>query len=140
MTDQPVTTQKSAPRLTLGKLSRIKHDDEFEHVLKAGIKKSRGPLTFRVAPSKTKHSRIGIRIGRVVGTAPVRNRIKRLLRESFRLMQHDWTSPIDVIVLVRKHEPMKLVEYQEILSKQLQSAIRDINKAETNVTTGKACP
>ena len=40
---------------------------------------------------------------------------KRLLREAFRLMQHDLPSAYDVVVVVRPHKPMILAEYQRIL-------------------------
>ena len=53
---------------------------------------------------------------RRVGTAPKRNRIKRLLRESFRLMQHDFPRPYDLVIVVRPHEPVILAEYQRMLS------------------------
>jgi ribonuclease P protein component len=62
------------------------------------------------------HPRLGISTPRAVGTAPKRNRIKRLIRESFRLMQHDFPRGYDLLVVVRPHQPMILAEYQRILS------------------------
>jgi ribonuclease P protein component len=50
-----------------------------------------------------------------VGSAPVRNRVKRMLREAFRLMQHDVPAGYDLMVVVRPHEPMILAEYQKLL-------------------------
>jgi ribonuclease P protein component len=51
-----------------------------------------------------------------VGTAPTRNRVKRMLREAFRLTQHDLPRPYDLVVVVRPHKPMILAEYQRLLS------------------------
>jgi ribonuclease P protein component len=59
---------------------------------------------------------LGLSVSRKVGTAPRRNRIKRLLRESFRLLQHDFTRGYDLIIVVRPHDPLILAEYQRILS------------------------
>ena len=70
------------------------------------------------------HARLGISIGRKVGTAPVRNRIKRLLRESFRMMQHDWPSGYDVVVVVRPHTPLTLADYQKLMSGLMVKIIR----------------
>lgn len=59
---------------------------------------------------------MGIQTGRRVGSAVRRNRIKRLLREAFRLMQHDFPRGYDLVIVVRPHEPLILAEYQRILS------------------------
>ena len=67
-------------------------------------------------PTDKPSPRFGLSVPRRVGAAPRRNRIKRLLRESFRLMQHDFPRPYDLVIVVRPHEPMILAEYQRALS------------------------
>jgi RNase P protein component len=42
-----------------------------------------------------------------------------MLRESFRLMQHDLPQGYDFVVAVRKHEPLLLADYQRLLSGML---------------------
>jgi ribonuclease P protein component len=88
----------------------------FGRIFDQKMKESRGPLVVYARPNCLKFSRLGISIGRTVGTAPKRNRIKRLLRESFRLMQHDLPTGYDLVVVVRRHEPMILAEYQKSMS------------------------
>jgi ribonuclease P protein component len=46
--------------------------------------------------------RLGIVISKEVGKATYRNRIKRLLREFFRLNKHRMDGALDVVILVRK--------------------------------------
>ncbi len=97
---------------------RLKNQTDFQRVLKRGLRETRGPIVAALlaSPETIKKSRLGIRIGRRCGSAPVRNRIKRLLREAFRLMQHDWPRPFDVVVTVRPHEPLILAEYQRLMA------------------------
>jgi ribonuclease P protein component len=94
----------------------------FKHIRDHGVKESRGPLTLWAVPNELKHPRLGISIGRVVGVAVKRNRIKRLLRESFRLIQHDLPRGYDLVIAVRPHEPLILAEYQRMLSHLLLKA------------------
>ncbi len=88
----------------------------FKELYSIGNSIARGPIKLYAAPNEGSKPRLGISIGRRVGTAPRRNRIKRLLREAFRLMQHDWPSAYDLVIVVRPHEPLPLAEYQRALS------------------------
>ena len=98
------------------KKHRLTHALEFQAVYGGKVRESRGPLTVYAIPNELGHSRLGLSVGRKVGTAPKRNRIKRLIRESFRLMQHDLPGGFDIVVIVRPHETATLAEYQRLLS------------------------
>lgn len=47
------------------------------------------------------NSRVGVITSRRVGPAHVRNRARRLLRESFRLHRHDFVEPLDMVLVAR---------------------------------------
>ena len=47
-------------------------------------------------------SRLGLVVSRKVGKAHDRNRVKRLIREYFRLRRHGFEPPIDLVVVARK--------------------------------------
>lgn len=95
---------------------RLRHALEFEAVYGAKVRESRGPLTVFAIPNELGHPRLGLSVGRKVGIAPKRNRIKRLLREAFRLMQHDLPRGYDLVINVRPHETAMLADYQRMLS------------------------
>jgi len=106
----------SETRYTFTKQQRVRTKTEFSRVFEAGMKVSRGPLTALAIPTEQKKPRLGLSVNRRVGTAPRRNRIKRLLRESFRLMQHDFPQSYDLVLIVRPHPPLILAEYQKLLT------------------------
>jgi ribonuclease P protein component len=87
----------------------------FAAVYDAKKKVTRGPLAAYSLPNDLAHPRLGISISRRVGTAPVRNRIKRLLREAFRLHPYDLPRGYDLVIVVRPHAPLAFVEYQKLL-------------------------
>jgi ribonuclease P protein component len=95
---------------------RVRSRLDFSAVFDAKVRHSRGPLIAYAIPSEHKTSRLGLSVSRRVGTAPRRNRIKRMLREAFRLMQADFPRSYDMVIVVRPHEPMILAEYQRSLS------------------------
>jgi ribonuclease P protein component len=103
-------------RYTFRKAQRVRGREEFSAVFDAKVRQSRGPLTAYAFPTSRKSPRLGLSVSRRVGTAPRRNRIKRMLREAFRLMRHDFPRAYDIVIVVRPHEPLILAEYQRMLT------------------------
>ncbi len=101
---------------TFPKSLHLRSPVEFAAVYDAKVRESRGPLLIYATPNDLGHPRIGLSTARKVGTAVRRNRIRRLLREAFRLMQHDLPRGYDLVVVVRPHEPVTLADYQRLLS------------------------
>lgn len=108
-----------APRAAsfrFGRARRLTGRGAFKSVLDARARVDCGAFALHAKPSDAPLARFGISIGRRCGTAARRNRIKRLLREAFRLSQHelprDAPAPYDLVVVVRPHEPMPLDEYR----------------------------
>ena len=106
----------AARRYTFRASHRLRLPGEFSAVYDAKVRESRGPLTVYALPNELGHPRLGMSVSRKVGTAVRRNRIRRLIRESFRLLQHDFPRGYDLVVVVRPHEPLMLADYQKLLS------------------------
>jgi ribonuclease P protein component len=103
-------------RHTFPKSRHLRRAAEYEAVYGGRVRESRGPLTVYARPNDLGHPRMGLSVSRKVGIAVRRNRIRRLLRESFRLLQHDFPRGYDLVVVVRPHEPLMLADYQRLLS------------------------
>ena len=93
----------------------------FGRVFQARAKKNVGPLAIHALPNQLSHPRLGLSVSRKVGNAVARNRVKRLLREAFRLSQHDWPRGYDIVVVVYPHELLTLADYQRILFSGVRS-------------------
>jgi ribonuclease P protein component len=99
-----------------GPKNRLSGRVAFAAVFDARTKASRGSLTVYAKPNSLPRCRWGLSVPRRVGTAVKRNRVKRLMRESIRHIQHEVPSGYDIVIVVRPHEFLKLPEYQEILT------------------------
>jgi len=97
------------------KTLRLSGRRAFSRVYDARTRHNVGPLTIMAAPNSLAHSRLGLSVSRRVGNAVMRNRIKRLLREAFRLSQHDLPQGYDWLVMVHRHDPRTLPDYQGML-------------------------
>ena len=88
--------------LSFGKSSRIKQARDFTRLRAAGKRLTTGCLVANWHPRPaTQCSRLGVITSKRIGGAVVRNRARRLLRESFRLHQRDLVQPVDLILVAR---------------------------------------
>ncbi|HWD19064.1 MAG TPA: ribonuclease P protein component [Verrucomicrobiae bacterium] len=88
--------------LRLPRSSRIKQRGDFARAKARGQRAVCGCLITNVLPRpEGAASRIGVVTSRKIGGAVVRSRARRLLRETFRLHQHELPRPMDVILVAR---------------------------------------
>ncbi|MGQ0544660.1 MAG: ribonuclease P protein component [Betaproteobacteria bacterium] len=82
----------------MGAGRRLRRSAQFESLLQEGARRSSAGYTFYLARRETGGPRLGILVSRKHATAATeRNRIKRCIREAFRLEQ-ERLGPIDVLV------------------------------------------
>ena len=91
-----------ATRLTLGARQRLKQTRDFARLKAQGRRLARGSVLLNWAelPVAGK-SRLGIVAAKRIGNAIVRSRAKRLLRQAFRLHQHDLRVPSEIVLVAR---------------------------------------
>jgi ribonuclease P protein component len=95
---------------------RLKQSRDFAAVRQQGQRLVNGCLiaNWKTLPPGTK-ARVGIITSRKLGPAVARNRARRLLRETFRLHQHDLFLPVTLL----------LVATPSIVGKRLADVERD---------------
>lgn len=91
----------SSRRLTYPRLARIRKRPHFLQVQTRGKRFQTRVFTLLYRPNEVGMTRFGITASKKVGNSPIRNRIKRLARESFRQLRYDLPVGFDLVVVAR---------------------------------------
>ena len=93
----------AAQRLRFGRNARIRQGRDFARVRQRGSRLAHGCLIANWMPlGAGARPRLGVVTPGKIGGAVERNRARRLLRESFRLHQHEFATPVDLVVVARR--------------------------------------
>jgi len=89
-------------RLKFIRAMHIKQGRDFSRVRQDGQRMVNGCLiaNWRRLPAGSV-ARLGVVTSGKIGNAVVRSRARRLLREAFRLHQHDLAQPVDLVLVAR---------------------------------------
>ena len=89
-------------RLRVGRAARIKQGRDFARVRRVGERLVVGCLiaNWQRLPADAA-SHLGVITGGKIGGAVVRNRARRLMRETFRLHQRELAGPVDLVLVAR---------------------------------------
>jgi ribonuclease P protein component len=105
-----------AARLRFPRAARLLKHANFDQVYQQGRRLFSGDMTvfFLRRPEGSDGPRVGFTVGRVLGGAVVRNRIKRRMRDAVRQNLAQLKAPVDVVInpkkTVLKAEFAKLLE------------------------------
>ena len=127
------------PPLTYRARHRLSKDTDYRAVYDAKVRKAHGPLLVFTRPNNLPEHRLGLSVGKRVGNAVARGRVKRLIREAFRHERHNLPAPecveppaaYDIIVVARPHTPMPLPAYRSTLVELVTRAHREWAKRES---------
>ena len=115
-----------APRGTLPPVSepanrfpaalRVKRGEDFDRAYSLRRRRDCGAVIVYGAPNGLPVTRLGLSVSRKVGGAVQRNRVKRLLREAFRAVQHDLPAGLDLVVVARPHREWEPERYRAAIA------------------------
>ena len=91
-----------ARRLPLGRSRRLGQNRDFTRVRQQGERLANGCLiaNWHRLPEGAA-PKLGVVTSKRIGNAVARNRARRLLRESFRQHQHEFSQPVELVLVAR---------------------------------------
>lgn len=93
------------------KKERITQPQDFRRVMRLGRRLSSRNFILFIQKNENKFHRLGIVVKKEIGPATFRNRMKRYIREFFRLYKHQIEGSYDMILMIKKECPIN--RYQE---------------------------
>ncbi len=99
----------------LDKTQRIRRSAEYAEIYELAQRAGDNLLLVFGAATDRPHARFGLSVSRRHGNAVRRSALKRLLREAFRLSQHDLPGGMDLILIPRHGLKASLPEVRQSL-------------------------
>ncbi len=112
---------------TFPKEDRIRKRSDFLKIFKAGAKCKTHHFRVSLCPNELGCRRLGVAVGKVVGSAVKRNRVKRLLREFFRSHKEDLPFSSDLVIVAQAGAAE--LNFQQVC-KELQELFHEISFAD----------
>lgn len=94
---------------------RISSAAEFACVFAHRARRDLGWIIVHAAPNELGRTRLGLSIGTRVGKAVRRVRVKRMIREAFRLIRSEIPPGMDIVVSARSHPDRPLADYKHAI-------------------------
>lgn len=105
---------------------RIKAPAAFDRAYARRKSAADGVLIVYAVENGLPHPRLGCSVSRKVGNAVVRNRVKRLFREAFRLEQEALPTGVDLVLIPRPGGPPALAAVRASLVALARQAARKL--------------
>jgi len=95
-------------------MDTLKKNFEFKRVLSRGKCINGKFLAIYIFPNKLNKLRVGFAIGKKAGKAHDRNRIRRLIRENYRLIECELKQGLDIVFVWKNLISADNIQYEKI--------------------------
>ena len=86
----------------LSKTYRMKKNSQFDYIFKNGKTVKNNKLLMFYSKSNSKLPKIGVVVSKKIGKSVIRNRVKRLIRESVHQQMHNLNTKFNYIFVARQ--------------------------------------
>ena len=109
----------------------LKENSEFQYVLKHGKWYGSELLMLYICEKEQNFNRVGVAVGKKAGKSVIRNYLKRLIREAYRVNDLDLVSGYDIVIVWRSSAKTNVVDFH-IVEKNLLKCFKkaDLLKIE----------
>ena len=93
-------------------MERLRKNQDFQSVFQSGKSYANKFFVIYVSKNDLGINRLGVSVSKKVGNSVIRHRMKRLIKESFRLHEDMFNSGLNIVVIVRKNA--EVLSYKEV--------------------------
>ncbi|RBP36693.1 ribonuclease P protein component [Garciella nitratireducens] len=79
----------------------LKKNQEFKKIYREGKSYVNGLLVIYYLPNQKNYNKLGLSVSKKVGNSVIRNRVKRRIRESYRLNEEKIKKGYDMVIISR---------------------------------------
>ncbi len=90
----------------------LKKNKDFKTVYNTGRSRANKYLVMYVMKNGTEKNRLGVSVSKKVGNSVIRHRLKRQIKEIYRLGEDRFKTGLDIVVILRI--PAKKVKYDQL--------------------------
>ncbi len=107
---------------SLGKKERIRKRQDYVRIYAEGRRINSRNFTVITCRNRIESRRLGITVSKKVGNAVQRNRIKRLLREFFRLNKNRFSPSHDIVIIAKR--AIRPLTYKDVYTELEKSLLK----------------